>query len=129
MREALESKSAELAARSATPEEIEKLKFTVKNMENAVKEGMLEEMAACDIQFHALIVEISKNDLLYHIIYNIQEAVKNTRFAVLAMPGRGYKSVEEHRLICSAIEFHDHEEARLKMLEHLKNALSEVTHY
>ncbi len=126
VREALESKAAELAAVKATAREIEELKTIVFSMEHAAKINNLPELFACDIKFHNLIIQISQNELLYQIVHNIQDALKESRYAVLAMPERGLKSALEHSDICSAIEKHDPIQAKRTMIFHLQNAVGDV---
>jgi GntR family transcriptional regulator, transcriptional repressor for pyruvate dehydrogenase complex len=123
VREALESKAAERAAIKATPAQIEALKQSVEEMERAVQLENFDELVSCDIAFHNLIVDITNNELLCQIIHDIQDALRESRAAVLRLPQRGLKSAKEHRLILNGIEQHDVEQAKKAMIFHLRNAI------
>ena len=60
----IESAVAELAAKNATEEDIERLNSTLKGMEYDLSKEEIESYIAKDVQFHMLISESSKNRVL-----------------------------------------------------------------
>lgn len=126
VREALESKAAELAAIRASSEQIAKLKQTIDDMERAGQQEDFDELVLSDVAFHNMIVDITKNELLCRIIQDVQDALRESRSAVLTLPQRGLKSAKEHRLILEGIEKHDIELAKKAMIVHLRNAIDDT---
>ncbi len=126
LREALESKSAELAAANASDEDIYALEAILNGMEKAIDQGDIDSVVFYDYDFHNSISKIADNDLLSQILENVRELVRDTRRAVLEMPGRSAKSLQEHIEVLRAIQARDPERAKEKMIAHLKNAIRDI---
>jgi GntR family transcriptional regulator, transcriptional repressor for pyruvate dehydrogenase complex len=127
VREALESKSAELAAINASNEDIQAMEVVLAEMREAVDQHDLKKVSDLDYQFHNLIGISAKNDLLHQILYNVRDLLRDTREAILAMPGRSARSLEEHTAVLKAIKSRSPEQAKEMMVHHLSNAVSDIS--
>ncbi len=126
VREAVETKAAELAAANATETHIIEMQAVLSKMDRAVELDDFDTLTEMDYQFHDLISKAADNELLYRIIENIQGALMESRRAVLSLPGRARRSVAEHRAILEAIRRSDGAAAKEAMRTHLANAVSEI---
>lgn len=126
VREALEGKTAELAALHATEEDFQKMDATLSRMNKYAENNETDGLTREDYNFHDLIARASNNDLLYQIVENIQGALMESRRAVFSLPGRGKRSIAEHYTILEAIKESNPEKAKEAMLTHLENALKDV---
>jgi GntR family transcriptional repressor for pyruvate dehydrogenase complex len=126
VREAVESKAAELASTRATQEEIHDISKVLEKMGEAIEQGEIEKATELDLAFHDLISNAADNELLCQIIDSIQESLKKSRQAVLALPGRAKRSLAEHKKILEAIKEAKPNVAKQAMVEHLREALSDI---
>lgn len=126
IREALESKTAELAATRASAEDIERMRRVLDEMNKAVEQGDFKSVTLLDFDFHDAISKSTGNDLLYQMIETICSILSESRGAVLALPGRAARSFNEHQSIFAAIEARHPQQARNAMTQHLINALADV---
>lgn len=126
IREALESKTAELAATRASAEDIERMRVVLDEMNKAVEEADFERVILLDFDFHDAISKSTGNDLLYQMIESICSILSESRGAVLALPGRAARSFSEHQSIFAAIEARHSQQAKDAMTQHIANALADV---
>jgi GntR family transcriptional repressor for pyruvate dehydrogenase complex len=126
VREALESKAAELAASYALPDDIQLMKETLLDMESAIEQNDHLRVTAMDEKFHDIIGNAGQNSLLYQMIENICSVLNEAREAVLGMPGRAMRSLNEHWVIYEAIKASDPDQAKQAMTQHIKNAIHDI---
>lgn len=126
-REAVEAKAAELASKRAKQEDINKLEEILVKMQCAIKNNDFQEITNQDLAFHNSICKASYNDFLCQIADNIQNTLMKSRKAVLILPGRANRSLEEHYEILKAIKQADSDSANEAMKKHLKFAVNEVS--
>jgi len=126
VREALESKAAELAASNSRPEDIRLMEETLLAMERAIEQNDHLRVTEMDEKFHDIIGSSAGNGLLFQMIENICSVLTEARGAVLGMPGRAIRSLNEHRAICEAIKTTDPNQARQAMIQHIKNAIHDI---
>lgn len=126
-REAVEAKAAELASKRAKQEDIKKLEEILMKMEIAIKNNDFQEITNQDLAFHNSICHASYNNFLCQIADSIQSALMKSREAVLILPGRANRSLDEHYEILKAIKESDTKLANAAMKRHLKFAVSEVS--
>jgi len=126
VREAIETKAAELAAANISSSQIREMKAAIEKMDACSRSSDIEGLAMADYEFHDLISRAAQNDLLYKLIDDIQHSLLKSRRAILTLPGRADQSVAEHYLILDALKLHDPLKAKESMRLHLKSALSEV---
>jgi GntR family transcriptional repressor for pyruvate dehydrogenase complex len=116
-RMAVERTTAKLAAGRAAPEERARLR------------GLAEQMAGCsdlepfidlDIAFHFTLAEASQNIVLRGILGGIQQLMRSSMLRVLQDEELRRVSVQQHLLLCDAIDRSDAEQAEQVMVMHLK---------
>jgi len=126
VREALESKAAELAAGNARPEDIRLMEETLLAMASAIAQNDHLRVTEVDEKFHDIIGKSAGNSLLYLMIENICSVLTEARGAVLAMPGRALRSLNEHRKVIEAIKSSDPSLAKQAMVQHIQNAILDI---
>lgn len=126
VREALESKASELAARNARPEDIILMEETLLEMRSAIEQSDHSRVTEMDKKFHDIIGNSAGNSLLYQMIDDICSVLSEDRRAVLAMPGRAMRSLNEHWAVVDAIKNSDSQMAKHTMAQHIKNAVNDI---
>ena len=121
LRNHLEPWIAGLAAELATQEDIEQLRQWQAKVEADIRSG--ENHLADDQCFHTCIASCTKNRVLPMLIPVITYSIR--LFGTLNQRVLGPETIETHAQIVNAIAAHDPEQAKVKMLEHLRiNGLS-----
>ena len=123
LRYALEVGAIELAIRSATPEQIERLDQILRQLEKAVRDDMTSARALeMDVQFHSLILEMTGSRLIAGMQ---QVLVQFFQTMPRSQPTSG--SVEricwEHRELFEAIRDRDVERARVMIRVQIRATL------
>ena len=102
----VEPATAELAARRASPTELQTIEEAFRGMEAAVA-GSDEDHTAfdqADMRFHRAIVRTCGNDLLEQMASVVFSALGVSFRATSRVPGRAKASLPEHRAILNAIQ-------------------------
>jgi len=125
VRMALEGKSAELAAKRASSQDLHRIR---KFFEKMREERFAEKInIGTDIMFHMNIAYASKNIVHIHLMksfYDVQTyAMSYSYTKALQGLNIGHKVDMEHERIVVAIENHNPVEARKAMEEHIANVL------
>jgi GntR family transcriptional repressor for pyruvate dehydrogenase complex len=118
VREALETKTAPLAARRRSEQDLAAMHTALEAMAAALERG--EDGAEADERFHGAIAKASRNPLLVNLMEQLAEPIDQSRRASLSRPGRGPRSLQAHKTILSAIERQDEDGAAQAMRDHLK---------
>lgn len=118
VREALETKLAELAADRRTDKDVAAIQASVDGMAADIGAGGLG--AEADAAFHAAIAAAAKNPLLEGMMQQLADAIRETRMQSLSEPGRPPRSLAAHRRIATAIIVGDSQAARRAMRDHLR---------
>lgn len=126
-REALEPKSAWLAAQRATAEQVEQLTEINREMELASYQSEVPRLEILDRLFHEQVAEMSHNRFLQKLTQLANTAMRDRR-AVLALPGRALQSVREHFAVVEAIRNRDPDAARDRMAAHIEGVKDLVRH-
>ncbi len=126
VRQAIESKAAELAATRGTPEALDALRRCLDEMMNAVSSGRDQDLPRLDARFHRLISQAADNDLLLSLQDSIADVALPSRNAILELPGRPRRSLEDHQRIVQAIIEHKPAEAAKAMSRHLSGAMEQI---
>ncbi|MEA3336137.1 MAG: FadR/GntR family transcriptional regulator [Chloroflexota bacterium] len=117
VREALEAKAAFLAARRATPEEIEKICVFQQLLE--IEGRDLERETEIDLKFHHAIARASHNELLCRLMLSLQDILREYITLSNQYTERIESTVAEHQAIYDAIASRNPKEAEQAMIEHL----------
>lgn len=122
IRSALESLSTGLAAIRIEPEELEKLRALLAEIEGHIERKDIDKIVATDVEFHGLLYQVSRNDRLVAIISNLKEQLARFRTLSMSYPGRLQETLEEHRAMVEAIAAGDVEAARDAAERHMERA-------
>ncbi|MCL5075508.1 MAG: FadR family transcriptional regulator [Chloroflexi bacterium] len=126
VREAIESKAAQLAAERATPAQIEAMESCLSEMQRCAQEEDLKGVTQLDARFHGLLSQSTQNAFLIGLTNSITEAIAHSRSAIFELPGRPLKSLSEHWEILRAIQRRDAKGAIEAMLIHLQDVKREI---
>ena len=120
VRRMIEVEIAALAAKNATPKDIERLEQSVSGAERKIHS--LQEFVSSDISFHKLLAEASQNPLLPMLLTPISEPLHDLSRRASALPGAPEDALMHHRNILDCIRRGDSEGARQCMRDHLDSA-------
>lgn len=125
VRMALESKSAELAAKRATDEDIRLMEQSLERIRIELKKG--QTRMGTDLSFHMNIAYASKNPVQIHLMKNIYDvqlhAMEKAYYNLLRSQGIDDLVDNRHEEILRAITSHDSEKARKAMEAHIHMVL------
>lgn len=122
IRSALETLSAELATMRIEPEELEKLRTLLSEIEGHIQRKDIDKIVATDIEFHGLLYQVSRNERLVAIISNLMEQLARFRTLSMSYPGRLQETLAEHREMVEAIAAGDVDAARDAAERHMQQA-------
>jgi DNA-binding GntR family transcriptional regulator len=103
----LEPPAAVLAAERATPQDVAELRRLAEEVIRAAAEGDLIAHVEADRAFHGRLAELSGNDRLATIIYDLRDRTRLYGLAKLAERGVPDPTVEEHLTICEHLAARD----------------------
>lgn len=112
VRQDLEGLAAYFAADRMKADQMEYLKQTSSNYNEAVVRGSMEDMIKYDTRFHRIIVDSCHNKILVQMIEQLQEQVLRFRHIYYDNFKRAENMPEEHAAIVRAIAEKDAEKAR-----------------
>jgi DNA-binding GntR family transcriptional regulator len=120
VRALLEGLNARLAAQRHDPENLERLRDTLRRGNAAARSGTAEELARLNAQFHERLGEASRNSVLGDVMRSLRE---RTGLAfVLNGRARAREDWQEHAAILEAVIAGDAELAALLATRHVHNA-------
>ena len=122
----LEGLASAMAASRITDSEFEELEETVELSEFYLKKGDTERLKEFDTKFHSIIYRASGNRTLCKILSEIHRNIRSYRKLSLSVPGRLEASIDEHRMILSAIKEQDEKEADRLTSMHIERAMNNV---
>ncbi len=115
-RQVVEAKQAGLAAKKATPEDVERLEQLLHHMEQEV--GNLEAFSDADLGFHIELARMTKNSLLVACMQLIRDVLGENMQKLVER--RGYDSgIRCHKEIIEAVRENDERKATQLMDEHI----------
>jgi DNA-binding GntR family transcriptional regulator len=121
-RMALESYAARLAARHATPEEVDTL-YDIVGRGAPDPRPLREWMATVNEALHDGIIAAAGNPMLADLCRRSRLYYFNHRIAALYTPEEAAESRRQHLAILAAIRARDPDEAELRSREHIATAL------
>lgn len=122
----LEGLASAMASERMTDEEIKRLEETVELGEFYLQKNDVDKCKELDTSFHIIIYKASGNRSLCKILSELHRNIRSYRRLALAVPGRLEKSVEEHKMILSAIKARDAKMADKLTSKHIENALKNM---
>jgi GntR family transcriptional repressor for pyruvate dehydrogenase complex len=118
-RDALETKTAALAARRRTEDDLREIDAALEDMRRAIKDGELGEHA--DRRFHGAITSAARNPLIAEAMANLADRIAESRTESLRQPGRPAQSLAQHLAVAEAIRRGDPEAAATAMHIHVSS--------
>jgi GntR family transcriptional repressor for pyruvate dehydrogenase complex len=116
-RRLLEPSIAALAARRATPDELQEMARILAEQAKEVAAGRTG--LTQDGQFHAAIASAARNQAITRIVHAIMDLLAQIREESLNTPGRPTRSHQDHRRVLEAISRRDDAAAAQAMRDHL----------
>jgi len=114
----LESMAARLATQVASDEEISSLRKLLTSFDGGTASAQMDEYSDANIQFHQIILKLSKSELLYEITNKLFMHMRAIRARTISEGDRVYKSVVDHTHIIEALEARDTDLAERLVREH-----------
>jgi GntR family transcriptional repressor for pyruvate dehydrogenase complex len=124
VRKILEVEFAGLAADRRHDEDLGRMLTAVHEMKEALSSE--ERYIDADLRFHLAIANATKNRFAMHLMHAIRGPLHEALASIYHVPGSPQTSLEQHRLILDAVAAGDTEEARARMLEHLRRVERDV---
>ena len=115
--------AAELAARRAGPEHLERMAEALRAMKAA---GDTTALVQCDLAFHSAVLQAAGNRTLREIAEALGAELVPERAALADLPGRAVRSYAEHRAIYEAVRAGDGERAREAVRAHQASVQHDV---
>ena len=112
VRQSMEGLAAYYCAQRINDEQKEQLRDYALAFNEAVEEGVYKDMISYDTKFHHLIVECCDNDILVHMVEQLQELVLRFRYLYYSDFKRAEQMPAEHHEIFEAVASGDAERAR-----------------
>jgi GntR family transcriptional repressor for pyruvate dehydrogenase complex len=116
-REFLEVALAELAARKATPEDIERIWGALRRAHEVIADD--DDFVSADWDFHLAIAEAAHNELLQAFYHLARELLLSFIQDAIRLPKVKEEATEYHMAQAQAIEEHDAHKARQAALDHM----------
>lgn len=122
IRLALEVLAAKWSIDNITDDEVNELKDLYELMEFYTGKGDIDRIAKLNTEFHQVIFNASKSNILINLLNDFQLYVRWARHESLSMPGRMEKALEEHKKILEAFEKKDADEVVKTLTAHIENS-------
>lgn len=123
IRSALETLAAELATLRIEPDELDKLRTLLAEIEGHIeRKDSMDKIVATDVEFHGLLYQVSRNERLVAIISNLMEQLARFRTLSMSYPGRLKETLKEHRAMVEAIAAGNVDAARDAAERHMEQA-------
>lgn len=119
VREGLEGWAAALAASRIAAPQLERLKRSIAEMQDLLRQNRLLEYSEGNAEFHRGIIDASANRRLKQNIDSLQTALVRYRYRTILVPGRSSNSLAEHEAILAALRSHSPDEAEAAMRKHI----------
>lgn len=122
-RRIVESDACYLATEKATPQLLEELERSLKDMHD--NEGKSEEFVMADLRFHVAVCRASQNPLLEKSLVKVFAETKKNHRQMNVLFGYG-DGMHYHTMILDAIRKGDAKKARKLMFDHMQYALDRL---
>lgn len=126
VRKIVEPHVAELAAKYASPVEIDELSRLIQDHEKTLASGAVPVLEP-NSNFHSLLARMSRNKVLERLLHAISDLIKQTREPLPQDGERAKQSLLGHQEILNAIKDRDHIAARRAMRRHLEDVETIMT--
>lgn len=124
IRERLEGLIAYSAAKVIKQEEIDRIKYNLEKMKDALEEGNLLEYSEINDIIHQIIDDVCPNRQAIELIKSIRLQLRIYNKRTILIVGRGEESYQEHLELLKALEDNDPVESERIMRKHMTSVRS-----
>lgn len=117
-----ESYAAQLAATGCTQQEVDELKASLGAFREAARASDLASYANADLEFHRIILRVSRNNLLIDMHETFSSVLFESQRLATERRGNLWNAVMEHERIAEAIAMNDPDGANYYMRKHISMA-------
>ncbi len=125
-RRILEVEIAGLAAQRARPEQVEKMKAAVAEMDSSLGKGEQEGYVLADQKFHLALAEATQNKMFPMLTAGIEEILYESRRLIWGVKGSPIRGQLYHRALLEAVAQRDVIDARKAMQEHIRQVDTDI---
>ncbi|WP_334683651.1 FadR/GntR family transcriptional regulator [Arthrobacter sp. CAN_A214] len=129
VRRMVETGAAELAARHATPADLQQMEFANRDLKAAHAAQDLDAVTIADLAFHDAVFRASANPFVPVLLGQLAQLLYVMRRETSAFPEVQRHAIKHHDLILDAIAFRSPEAARLAMDAHINQTYEDFEHY
>ena len=130
MREILEGYALRVACEAISDEQLEELNSFVNRAKNALKVNKIEEVFACNTEFHDKLHDLIKGKRrLYGLIVDLRKYVLRYRSDSLSYSDGGKRAIDGHRKIILALSLKDPVLCESIMREHVREGKDDALKY
>jgi DNA-binding GntR family transcriptional regulator len=115
---ALESMAARLITENASDDEIASLRRMFATFENGQVRAHLDEYSEINIEFHQMIIQLSRNAVLVQLAENLFTHMRMIRRKTIGEKDRADRSIRDHMHIIEALEARDTVRAETLVRDH-----------
>jgi DNA-binding GntR family transcriptional regulator len=115
---ALESMAARIITENASDEEIASLRRMFATFENGQVRAHLDEYSEINIEFHQMIIRLSRNAVLVQLAENLFTHMRMIRRKTIGEKDRADRSIRDHMHIIEALEARDTVRAETLVRDH-----------
>lgn len=126
VRDALDELAASIACEQITTEELEELRRTMREFEDATKTGDLKVIAEIDVKFHDIIYRATRNPKLENILNNLREQMYRYRVEYLKDEKNFPILIREHSEIVEGLSKRNKDKVIVAMHKHVENQANAV---
>jgi DNA-binding GntR family transcriptional regulator len=126
---ALESMAARLITAIASDEEIAALRRMFVTFENGALRAHLDEYSEVNIEFHQMIIRLSRNSVLVDLAENLFTHMRMIRRKTIGEKDRVDRSIRDHMHIIEALEARDTVRAEKLVRDHALGLADHVAEY
>jgi DNA-binding GntR family transcriptional regulator len=126
---ALESMAARLITAIASDEEIAALRRMFATFENGALRAHLDEYSEVNIEFHQMIIRLSRNSVLVDLAENLFTHMRMIRRKTIGEKDRADRSIRDHMHIIEALEARDTVRAEKLVRDHALGLADHVAEY
>jgi DNA-binding GntR family transcriptional regulator len=119
VREILEARATRLAAKNATPKQIEQMKRALDKQAVCLANDDVQGYASATIKFHNAIIEAAGNKTLERLLNAVHSQMEALRLRTLYLPTRLRQSFAEHKKIFESLSKRDAERCERVAREHI----------
>jgi DNA-binding GntR family transcriptional regulator len=126
---ALESMAARLITEIASDEEIAALRRMFVTFENGALRAHLDEYSEVNIEFHQMIIRLSRNSVLVDLAENLFTHMRMIRRKTIGEKDRADRSIRDHMHIIEALEARNTVRAETLVRDHALGLADHVAEY